>query len=155
MKATKFEDQASTDYITLISQIMNRIAIFSLIAFAVLTSCTKETIDPDAKSLSIVGKWENPIYKNDTIIFSKVEAKEATGYYINIKSDGSVIERKNAGWCGTPPIAYSNYNGTWEMKDSVMQISVEYWGGMAEYKWKLLSVDNEKLRILRLQEEYK
>jgi hypothetical protein len=36
----------------------------------------------------------------------------------------------------------------------VMQISIEYWGGLSEYKWKLLSVDDEKLCVLRLQEKW-
>lgn len=128
--------------------------ILLTIAFLTLMSCTKESIENTTRDSKVLGIWENPTYKNDTIIFTKVGAKEANFYYINFKSDGSIVERKNAGWCGTPPIAYSNYNGSWEMKDSVMQISVEYWGGLSEYKWKLLSVDNGKLSVLRLQEKY-
>lgn len=130
---------------------MRSIWILLTIAFLSLLSCSKESIENTAPDSRVLGIWENPTYQNDTIIFTKVGAKEANSYYINFKSDGSVVERKNAGWCGTPPIAYSNYNGSWEMKDSLMQISVEYWGGLSEYKWKLLSVDSGKLSVLRLQ----
>ena len=130
---------------------MRSICILLTIAFLSLMACSKESIENTAPDSRVFGIWENPTYQNDTIIFTKVGAKEANGYFINFKSDGSVVERKNAGWCGTPPIAYSNYNGSLEMKDSVIHISVEYWGGLSEYKWKLLSVDSGKLSVLRLQ----
>jgi len=133
---------------------MRSICILLTIALLSLMSCTKESIESTVQESKVLGIWENPIYKNDTIIFTKGGAKESNFYYINFMSDGSIIERKNAGWCGTPPISYSNYNGYWKMKDSVMQISVEYWGGLSEYRWKLLSVDDGKLSVLRLQEKW-
>jgi len=29
----------------------------------------------------------------------------------------------------------------------IIQISVDYWGGQTEYKWKVVSIDNKKLVI--------
>jgi len=60
----------------------------------------------------------------------------------------------DTGWCGTPPIAYSDFDGTWNKKDSVIKITVAYWGGLADYQWKVISVDNNNLTIYRLKEEY-
>ncbi len=133
---------------------MNRKIFFGLITLAALFSCSKETIELDAKSSSIVGKWEKPTYSNDTLTFAKAPEKKEYEYLIQFKSDGSLMERKNAGWCGTPPIAWENYEGSWEMKDSVIRVSVGYWGGQAKYQWKLLSVSQNQLKILNVKSEY-
>lgn len=134
---------------------MNRITIIILIVLAALISCTKETTNElDAKSSLVVGKWENPSYKNDTIIFTKAQEKKEYEYLIQFKTDGSLVERKNAGWCGTPPIAYADYDGNWEMKDSIIKVLVGYWGGQAKYEWKLLSVDQNQLKILNIKTEF-
>ncbi len=133
---------------------MNRKIFFGLIALATLFSCSKEVIELDAKSSSIVGKWENPICKNDTIIYTNAGNDEVYCYYINFKSDGLLVERKNAGWCGTPPIAWENYDGSWEMNDSIIKVSVAYWGGQAKYQWKLISVSQNQLKILNIKTEY-
>lgn len=65
-----------------------------------------------------------------------------------IRSDGEFIERKNSGWCGTPPIAYANYSGVWEkISADTLEITVEYWGGIENYKIEILSVDENELLI--------
>jgi hypothetical protein len=133
---------------------MNRKIFFGLIALAMFFSCSKEAIEFDTKSSSIVGKWENQTYKNDTIIFTKAPEKKEYEYLLEFKSDGSLLERKNAGWCGTPPIAWENYDGSWEMNDSIIKVSVGYWGGQAKYQWKLISVSQNQLKILNIKTEY-
>lgn len=133
---------------------MTRKIFFILIVFVALISCTKETFELDAKSSLVVGKWENQSYKNDTITFTKAQEKKEYEYLIQFKTDGSLVERKNAGWCGTPPIAYADYDGNWEMKDSIIKVSVSYWGGQAKYQWKLLSVDQNQLKVFNIRTEY-
>ena len=133
---------------------MNRKIFFGLIALAMLFSCSKEVIERDTKSLSIVGKWENQTYKNDTITFTKAPEKKEYEYLLEFKSDGSLLERKNAGWCGTPPIAYADYDGSWEMNDSIIKASVGYWGGQAKYQWKLLLVTQNQLKMVILKTEF-
>ena len=73
---------------------------------------------------------------------------DSTQYGFIIGKDGSFIERKNAGWCGTPPITYKNFEGTWEaVSDSLLEITVGYWGGTINYQMRIVNVDNEMLRI--------
>ena len=62
---------------------------------------------------------------------------------------------KNAGWCGTPPISYADFEGTWKKSDSTISITVGYWGGLLDYQWKIVSIDNKSLTIVKLQEEYR
>jgi len=45
-------------------------------------------------------------------------------------------------------------NGTWTKNDSIIEITVDYWGGTSEYTWKMVSVDETTLKIFRLEEEY-
>jgi hypothetical protein len=133
---------------------MNKKIFFGLITLAALFSCGKETIELDSKSSSIVGKWENQTYSNDTITFTKAPEKKEYEYLLEFKSDGSLLERKNAGWCGTPPIAYADYDGSWEMKDSIIRVSVGYWGGQAKYEWKLISVSQNQLKMAIIKTEF-
>jgi hypothetical protein len=38
--------------------------------------------------------------------------------------------------------------------DSIINLSVDYWGGLADYEWKIISIEMNKLIVLRLKEEY-
>jgi hypothetical protein len=52
--------------------------------------------------------------------------------YIHIRKFEFIklIDLKNAGWCGTPPISDKNYEGTWESIDGkLIKINTEYWSG--------------------------
>lgn len=65
------------------------------------------------------------------------------------------IERKNSGWCGTPPVSYSDFEGNWSINDSLLNVSVAYWGGLADYQWKIISLDDKRLTIVVVSQEYK
>lgn len=129
--------------------------IFSLIGLMTI-SCEKNDADNNITKTNpiIQGSWINPIYNDSTIILEKSNDLKSNDYGIAFKDDGLLVERKNSGWCGTPPISYSDFNGTWAIKDSVIQISVDYWGGKADYIWKIVSIDNYKLRIIKRVEKY-
>jgi hypothetical protein len=75
-------------------------------------------------------------------------------YGILFKSNGKLTERKNSGWCGTPPISYADFNGYWEEHNSIIEIKVDYWGGLADYQWKIISVDNDILTVYKISEDY-
>lgn len=67
------------------------------------------------------------------------------GYWITPEY-GVFLERKNAGWCGTPPITYGDFDGTWmEDEDGFIYITSEYWGGTQDLTFKLISVDEAHL----------
>ena len=69
-------------------------------------------------------------------------------YGLIIEPSGKFTERKNSGWCGTPPITYANFDGNWEYSiDSLLNIEVEYWGGMTNYKMEILSIKDDELVV--------
>lgn len=133
---------------------MKRLAF--LIIMILLVSCSKEFLMMDAlgENEGIVGTWIDNGYKGDTLLLYRAGELDSQNYGFTINDDGTFIERKNAGWCGTPPIAYDNFEGTWEVvSDSLLDITVAYWGGMMTYQIRIISVDYKELSIRYLYDD--
>jgi len=125
------------------------IATISVLLF----SCSEdEALIPG--ELNLIGYWTDSEYNEPLYSYSKSDGLKDDQYCFGFLADGEFQERKNTGWCGTPPIAYGNYEGTWSVSDSIITIEVPYWGGTAEYKWKVVSNDNNKLNILIIETNY-
>jgi hypothetical protein len=131
-----------------------------LIALILLVSCEKENLDTEAlgKNADIVGVWieEQPVdfTSNDYTLMVPSEELDPGRYGFIIGEDGSFVERKNGGWCGTPPIFYDNFEGTWEaLSDSLLSVTVGYWGGTMSYQIRIVSLDEEQLKIRYLYAE--
>ena len=75
-------------------------------------------------------------------------------YALSFNADNTLIERKNASGCGTPPVTYGDYNGNWSEQDSIVHIQVGFWGGQAHLEWEIIAIDDQQLEVLRLAEEY-
>jgi hypothetical protein len=103
---------------------------------------------------SLIGNWINPRYSDSIVIFEKSADLKNNEYGLSFKQAGIFVERKNSGWCGTPPISYADYEGTWIKNDSIISITVGYWGGSADYNWKVVSINNGKLKIINVKEDY-
>jgi len=126
------------------------------IGVLLLVSCEKDSMELDAlgSNASIVGTWVEDGQKGDTLLLQRSGAFDKEKYGFTINDDGSFIERKNSGWCGTPPIAYDNFEGNWEaVSDSLLDITVAYWGGMMTYQIRIVYLDAEELAIRYLYTE--
>jgi hypothetical protein len=127
-----------------------------LIVVLLLVSCEKDFLEMDAlgSNASIVGTWIEDEQRGDTLLLQRSGAFDKEKYGFTINDDGSFIERKNAGWCGTPPITYDNFEGSWEaVSDSLLDITVAYWGGMMTYQIRIVYLDAEELAIRYLYTE--
>lgn len=100
----------------------------------------------------LIGVWNYSDYKGNTTIFKRnTDFSEAHCYKFN--ADGTLIERKIAGWCGTPPISYSDYAGTWKtLNDTIIEVTSDYWGGTSTYRFDIESVTDDSLNIIFLFE---
>jgi hypothetical protein len=121
-----------------------------LISFS---SCKEELTAPDS-SQRLVGSWVLKGYDNEdpniTVLQRSAGLDSSSGGFI-FYNDGRLLERKNAGWCGTPPISYANFPGTWVMdSDSLIKINAGYWGGMTDYALKIISLDLFQLKVIYL-----
>jgi len=123
----------------------------AVILFSIMTGCQEQNLD----SNNIIGCWTNPAYADNsegvTIVFykkSKTLSDKSEG--IKFFEGGTLIERKNIGWCGTPPIQYDNFSGKWywqDRKKTCIEIDVAYWGGMEHKVWKIIKVTKSTLEI--------
>ena len=122
---------------------------FSLLVVLILFSCIENeeqiTIDLHNK---IVGSWSYAEYSEDnTVTFKRVHGIIDDKYSFTLKNNGSFIEHKNAGWCGTPPISYADFEGNWSEKENNIYIESKYWGGTQNLNWEIISLTDEILAI--------
>ncbi|HBC78188.1 MAG TPA: hypothetical protein DEO60_13680 [Bacteroidales bacterium] len=128
----------------------NLIIICTLLFISI--GCSKDNIQIDPGNL-LIGTWNYSDYnENDNVFIRSNEFTENHCYKFN--SDGTMTEKKNSGWCGTPPISYAEYPGTWNIiNDTLIQISVGYWGGNTKYKLDIQSLDPNFLKVSYVSEE--
>lgn len=129
-----------------------------LISLFILTTifaaCEENTTPNTYLSESIKGHWVNQVLIDSIYSYERTDSLRNQEYGFSFIADNQFIERKNAGWCGTPPIYYNDFEGTWSKEDSILHMEVAYWGGTAKYTWKLISVDNTSLKIIKIKQEY-
>ncbi|MCP4312567.1 MAG: hypothetical protein GY790_14995 [Bacteroidetes bacterium] len=135
--------------------------LFLLIPFFMI-SCEKDLVEVEAlgENASIIGTWVEEIDYQLTLAedgitrLNRSEELSDFGYGFTFNEDGTFIEHKNSGWCGTPPISYDNFEGTWEpLSDSLLDITVAYWGGTMTYQMQIVSLHEDKLGIKYLFSE--
>ena len=119
---------------------------------ALMTGCEKQEIDLEGVD-GIIGCWANPVYEYDIypkaiIRYERVKTLPTNSPSIKFLNDGTLVERKNSGDCGTPPIVYGDFSGNWKIeKNNDLKINVAYWGGMEQKTWKIIDVTDTSLRI--------
>lgn len=98
----------------------------------------------------IIGKW---VYDYDeeggtSTVYKKADEFEEDNHGIEFKPEGIFVQRQINGWCGTPPVVYENYAGTWSNStDSILDIESEFWGGTHNYKLNIINVNSDNLRV--------
>jgi hypothetical protein len=127
---------------------MKKLMILFLVLITV--GCEKELMDTEAlgANAGIIGSWIENGYEEDVTLLERGDKLDPSKYGFTVEENGSFIERKNAGWCGTPPITYENFEGSWvALSDSLIEITVAYWGGTMSYQMRIVSLDDEELGI--------
>lgn len=127
--------------------------IFSAAILLLFITCERDNIIIDESDL-LTGFWINPQATDTLITYERAGSLKENDYCFSFQSNGRFTERKNAGWCGTPPVVYSDFEGSWQKNDSIVTISVAFWGGTAQYRWKIKTIDKERLTIVSQSTEY-
>ena len=120
----------------------------------ILAACEVNKLELAPTQDTLIGSWIRPVGEESIVSYSSSDSLLTQEYGFTFNSDQSFIERKNAGWCGTPPVYHSDFEGRWTKDDSMIYINVGYWGGTVDYEWKIVSLDEERLEILRIGENY-
>lgn len=122
------------------------------IVFVLLVASCHHPTDPNEYNHTfndLYGTWVRTGYEYDATILRKSKKLDENEYGFVIHPDGKFTERKNAGWCGTPPIAYANFEGQWkELSENNLDVAVGYWGGTISFQMEIVSLSSEQLRIL-------
>lgn len=123
-----------------------------IVLLILLFSCEKASLAPEPGELE--GIWVQSDYDEDLTIFSKKNKLDDDKYGFKISDGGIFLEHKNSGWCGTPPISYADYEGTWKYEsDSVLIVDVGYWGGTMTYKMQIVELTANKLKTRYIYED--
>jgi hypothetical protein len=125
-----------------------------LFLMVLLTSCENDIELKSEEAELLIGHWISPVYIDTLVQYTRAEALNENDYGISFNGANSLVERQNAGWCGTPPISYANYNGTWSKTGDFIDITVDFWGGRANHKWKVIANDLKTLTIYPIKSEY-
>jgi hypothetical protein len=119
-----------------------------------LVSCAKDNDPVVDESDLLLGYWINPGGYDSILIYDRTGGLKKDAYGIGFKAGGLFVERKSEGWCATPPVIMKDFQGTWTRHDSLIDISVPYWGGTAHYQWKIIRVDRSSLTVAFTSQEF-
>lgn len=139
--------------------------VFPIITlFSLLIACNDDGVIPNLANLdgqeNLIGAWEYDSYEqlNDTTyvsVYRKVNKIAADNPGITFKSNGVFLSKQNAGWCGTPPISYAEYDGKYSVgAKNVLNINTKYWGGKASYKIEVIELTTNRLIVKTFDYEY-
>lgn len=132
---------------------MKTITLALLLTLA-LISCQKLTDPVEIGNPELIGSWIDPQYTDTLVTYTRAGDLVENQYGITFMSGNKLVQRQNSGWCGTPPISTADYEGTWNWNDSIVNISVGYWGGIADYTWKVIRLNDQKLVISVVKADY-
>jgi hypothetical protein len=127
-----------------------------IISILLLPACEEDLAERGnlVENASIIGAWVEVGNEGEVKTLERSDELDSGKYGFILQEDGSFLERKNAGWCGTPPISYANFDGTWTaLSDSLLEITVGYWGGTMNYQIRVVDLDENQLEIRYLYAE--
>lgn len=122
--------------------------ILFLLVLPFFISCEvneEPTIDTDNL---LLGFWTNTTYnaEEETTTFSRVANIPDEKYAISFKADNSFLER-TSGWCGTPPLSFSNVKGNFSLQENIITINVNSYP--SSYAWRIIKLTDTELVVKR------
>lgn len=127
--------------------------ILLILALLSLTSCN-DSNDTFTNVEGLEGYWIRPLYTDSVVTYKRSNQFEENGYGIAFKRGGDYIERTVNGWCGTPPVVLSDFEGKWSLSDSTIKVKGTYWGGTTDMTWKIKTLNASELKIIPIKTEY-
>jgi hypothetical protein len=108
-----------------------------------------ETI-PINESNKLLGHWINPVYTGSELQLSRASSLKTDQYGLSFIEKTQCVER-SSGWCGTPPLSFMDFKGTWTRTDSVLIITIDNgFSGTQNIKWVIKTLDNKTLIMERI-----
>lgn len=103
------------------------------------------------ESNKLIGHWINPVYTDSEIKLTRASSLKSDGYGLSFLEKTQCVER-SSGWCGTPPLSFMDFQGTWTRTDSVLIMTIDNGiNGMQNIKWTIKTLDDKTLILERIQ----
>ena len=128
---------------------MKKFIAINLIVFASLfLACEKQNIEPIDMPEGLYAIWVENNREDGIWEYEKANKFDENKSGFQIIGNGKFIDRKNSGWCGTPPISYSNYEGKWsKISDTLISVESQFWGGATSFQMEIVSINENELKI--------
>ena len=120
--------------------------LFLLLVTTIGCSQENETI-PINESDKLIGHWINPIYTGSELQLTRASSLKNNEYGISFLEKTQCVE-SSSGWCGTPPITFMDFQGTYTKNDSIIIITLD--NGMQNIKWKIKTLNDKTLIMERM-----
>jgi hypothetical protein len=134
---------------------MKNAITFLFISILFTVSCIEDPqLSAEEAGLQPVGSWSNLTYNENGMTMEKVSQLKENTYGYRFLSNGKLIHRANSGFCGTPPIVTSDFDGTWTKNGEIIKIEAAFWGGTSIVEWKIISTNDNKLAVEVLKSEW-
>lgn len=110
--------------------------------------------DPDPNpnpypTISLYKTWVRTGIEEFMYVYTRADSLEENEFGFIFYEDSTLIERKNATWCATPPILFANYSGRWrKASGNRLSVTVGYWGGMISYELDIVFLSSDELKVL-------
>lgn len=103
------------------------------------------------ESDKLIGYWINPVYNDSELKLERASSLKKNEYGIAFLAESSCIER-SSGWCGTPPLTFFDFQGSWTKNGSMIIITIDNGiNGLEEIKWEIKTLNDKFLIIERLR----
>lgn len=118
----------------------------SLLAlFALVATLTSGTISVSEEDL--LGRWSQTELIEDVTRYEPTDLLGQKGRWMEFKENGVLAVRQNSGWCGTPPISYSTYTGTYSISKDSLTLKHGFWGGKMESYYQIVATAKDRLDL--------
>lgn len=123
--------------------------LFLLLITSIGCEKDNDTITINESDL-LIGHWINPISNDGELKLTRANSLKTDAYGISFFENSNCIER-SSGWCGTPPLIFFDFQGTWRRNDSILVVTIGSGiNGIEDIKWEIKTLNEKYLIIKRI-----
>jgi len=122
--------------------------LFIALSILLVIFCLNSFKPSNKKSNKLIGIWVRSEFGYLTAKYVKSDSLKENEPGFEFKEDGKLIIRQNIGWCGTPPVKYGNYNGTWHfISNNTLRLNHDNWRGKVERDLKIIKLTDKNIEL--------
>jgi len=122
---------------------------FSYLLVLLILPVTSAFNSAEDKELgALFQKWVFVDSSDEGILYESHSRLKEDKSGMEFMKDGTMVVRQNDGGCGTPPISYGNFSGTWTaISKTEVALEYEYWGGTIKSTMTIVKLNKKELLV--------